>query len=225
MRCFATWLAASWDFRSSCVMPGSRTMLRNVSITSRRIRPRSTIFRPLRLESLLVVSRAFGEKPPGSIAPMSVTWTKFADEARQPALVVDRRDQVDVRRVQRRRVGVVEEVDVVLVDPGILGVGRDDVLDRLGGARQVVQEADAADHQAAVGPVERHHQVVALVRDRRAGDVLQRDDRLVDDRKSRWRMISKVTGSTPSARSPLALSDGRTGPARRGLPCRRRARA
>ena len=81
--------------------------------------------------------------------------------------------------MERGGVGVVEEVDVVLVDPGVVGVGGEDVLHGLGRARQVVEEADAADHEPAVGLVQRGHQVVALVRDRRPRDVLERDDRLV----------------------------------------------
>ena len=44
---------------------------------------------------------------------------EIGDEPRQAATVMDWRDQVDVRGMQRRRVGVVEEVHVVLEDPGI----------------------------------------------------------------------------------------------------------
>ncbi len=154
------------DLRSSAVIPGSRTMLRNVSSTSLRTTPRSTIFRPFVWKPSWKLSRALGENPPGSIAPMSVTCTKLATKPRQHALEEDRRDHVHVRRVQRRRVRVVEEEGVVLVDPRVLGELGDDVLHRLRGARQVVEEPDAADHQAAVGLVERGHHVVALVRDR-----------------------------------------------------------
>ena len=54
-------------------------MLRNVSTTSFRGLPRSTIFSPLVWKPFLVVVAArSGENPPGSTAPISVTWTKFA---------------------------------------------------------------------------------------------------------------------------------------------------
>ena len=104
-------------------------------------------------------------------------------EARAPgdqlAVVVDRRDEIDVGRVQRRRVGIVEQEDVAFVDAALEPA--DDRLAGLGGAGEVMQEADAAHQQRAVGLIERDHQVVALVGDRAAGHMLERDHRLLDD--------------------------------------------
>jgi predicted membrane GTPase involved in stress response len=113
------------------------------------------------------------------MAPMSVTWTKLAAKpVSRPSKWIG---EIDVGRMQGGGVRVVQEVDVVLVDARIVRIRREDVLDRLRGARQVVQEADAADHQAAIRLVERRHQVVSFIRDRRARHVLERDDRLVHD--------------------------------------------
>ena len=120
----------------------------------------------LRLEAFLVVVPCVRGEAAGIDRSDVGHVDEVGDEAAQLAFEVDRRDHVHVGRVQRCGVGVVEEVRVVLVDPGVLREVGDDVLHRLGGARQVVQEADAADHQPAVAAVERGHHVVALVRDR-----------------------------------------------------------
>ena len=133
----------------------------------------------LGLEALLVVVVGVRREAAGIHRADVRDVHEVGHEAGELPAVVDRGDHVDVRRVEGGRVGVVEEVDVVFVDPGVFGEARDDVLDRLGGAREVVEEADASDHQAAVREVQRRHHVVALVRDRRAGYVLERDDRLV----------------------------------------------
>jgi hypothetical protein len=122
---------------------------------------------PLRLEALLVVVARTRREAAGIDCADVGDVDEVRGKAGQSPFEVDRRDQVDVGRVERGGVGVVEEVDVVLVDPRVVGVGGKDVLHRLRRARQVVEEADTADHQAPVGLVQRGHQVVALVRNRR----------------------------------------------------------
>ena len=97
----------------------------------------------------------------------------------QPAAVVNRRHQIDVGGVERRGVGAVSEEHVALADIAL--EAPDHRLAGFGRAGQVVQEADATHEQRAVGAVEGDHEVVALVGNRAAGDVLQRDHRLVDD--------------------------------------------
>ena len=100
------------------------------------------------------------------------------------------RHQVDVRGMQGRGVGVVEQEHVAGVD--VTPEAPDDGFARLGGAGQVVQETDAAHQQRTVRTVQGHHQVVALVGDGAARYVFQGNHRLVhdpeqavaDDRKS-----------------------------------------
>ena len=114
--------------------------------------------------------------------------------------------------MQRRRVGVVQHVDVVLADARIFGEVGQDVLHRLGGARQMMEKPDAADRESAVGAVERHHHVVALVGHGRARHVFQRDDRFLDhlvqpvpddlerdrvDRNAHWRTFKNEIRDGP----------------------------
>ncbi len=175
----------------------------------------------LRLEALLVVVAGARREAAGVDGADVGDMDEVGDEAGQPPVEVDRGDQVDVGRMQRRGVGVVEEVDVVLVDPGVVPVGRDHVLHRLGGARQVMQEADAADHERAVGPVERSHQIVPLVRDRGAGDVLERDDRLLHHRQEPVAddlERERVDGGARSQRSPSATLVNMPGASRPPVP-------
>ena len=95
------------------------------------------------------MSRASGEKPPGIHGADVVD----VDEARRPgdqlAFEMDRRDEIDVRRVQRRGVGIVQQIHVALVDVALEAAN--DRLARLRRAGQVVQEADAAHQQPALG--------------------------------------------------------------------------
>ena len=93
--------------------------------------------------------------------------------------VVDGSHQVDVRGMQGRGVGVVQQEHVPGVD--VSPEAPDDGFARLRGAGQVVQEADAAHQQGAVRPVQGHHQVMAFVGDGAARHVLQGNHRLVHD--------------------------------------------
>ena len=143
------------------------------------------------------------------------------DEAGAPgdqlALVMDRRHQIDVRGVQRRRVGIVQEIDVALGDA--VAEAPDDRLARLGRAGQMMQEADAAHEQRAVRPVERHHEVVALIGDGAARDVLQGDDRLVDDAEQAVaddREGDRIHGAAPQAELDDDVAPGVHAP---GLAC------
>ena len=95
----------------------------------------------------------------------------------QFAPVVNGRHQVDIRGMQGRGVGVVEQEHVPGVD--VPTEAPDDGFARFRGAGQVVEETDAAHQQGTVSPVQGHHQVMALVGNSAARYVLQGDDRLI----------------------------------------------
>ena len=148
-------------------------------MTSRRISPPSTSLMPGELKPSVKMSRESGLKPPGTMAPDVVDVDEAGAPGDQPALVVDRRHEIDVRGMERCGVGAVGEEHVAYAD--IVLEAADDRLAGLGGAGQVMEEADAPHEQRAVRAVEGDHEVVALVGDRAARDVLERDHRLVDD--------------------------------------------
>ena len=93
--------------------------------------------------------------------------------------VMDGRHQVDVRGMQGRGIGVVQQEHVPGVN--VSPEAPDDGLARLRGAGQVVQETDAAHQQRTVRTVQGHHQVMAFVGDGAARHVLQGNHRLVHD--------------------------------------------
>jgi hypothetical protein len=94
---------------------------------------------------------------------------------------MDRRDKINVGGVQGGGVRIVEEKKIALVDASLELAN--DGLAGFGGAGEVMQESHATHQQRAVCLIERHHQVVALVGDGAAGDVLEGDHRFLDDTK------------------------------------------
>src|SRR5262249_21935106 len=132
--------------------------------------------------------KAFGENVlsvRGEAARIHGPDIGYVDEARAPrhqlAAVMDRRNKIDVRRMQGRGVGIVEQEQIALAYSALELA--DDGLASFCRAGQMMKEANAAHQQGTVGLIERDHQIVALVGDGAARHMLERDHRLLDDAK------------------------------------------
>ena len=93
---------------------------------------------------------------------------------------MDGSDQIHVGGVGSRRVRVIEQEYVVFIY--VTRKPANDHLACLGGIDHVVQEAKTSHQQAAVSAIQPDHKVMTLVRDRRSGNMLERDHRFVRDR-------------------------------------------
>ena len=107
---------------------------------------------PGELKPSVKMSREFGLKPPRHHGADVVDMDEAGAPGDEPSVVVDRRHQVNVRGVQRRRVGAVGEEHVALADVALEAA--DHRLAGLGSAGQMVEEAHAPHEKRAVGPIE-----------------------------------------------------------------------
>jgi hypothetical protein len=104
--------------------------------------------------------------------------------------VMDRRDDINVRRMQSGSVGIIEQKHVAFGD--LTAEAADDRFAGFRRACEVMKKTDAAHEERAVSLIERHHKVVTFVGDRAPGHMLQRDDSffnhakqpMTDDRES-----------------------------------------
>ena len=107
------------------------------------------------------------------------------DERRAPtdqaAFHVDGRDEVDVRLMDGRHVGIVQEEDIVLVHPIIFGKTLLDPFDCESGAGHVPGHGLTGGQDLAVGAVERGHVVVHLGRVDRSAHPLDGRAHLLGD--------------------------------------------
>ena len=86
---------------------------------------------------------------------------------------------VNVRSVQRRRVRIVQHVDIAFLN--LAFEAPDNSPAGLGGTSQMMKKTYAAHKQRAIGAIQADHQVVAFVGNGRARYVLERDNSLFDD--------------------------------------------
>ena len=123
------------------------------------------------------------------------------DEGRAPSdqstAKMNRRDQIHIRLMDRRQIGIVKQKNIVGMNPRRVFKALDDPFDRKAGAGDMPAHGVPGRQNIAIGEIERRHVIVHLRRVDRAADAFQRRAHFLGDLIEPVRQESRnVIGST-----------------------------